>query len=74
LRHVDCSGDWPALALSVLPHLFIFPGTEFACVLTGHALKDPNVTVHYHKDDQGQFSNAPVEVANDLAEIIKMIR
>ena len=45
-----------------------------ACVLTGHALKDPNVTVNYHKDNQGQFSNPPVEAPNDLDEIIKLIK
>jgi len=45
-----------------------------ACVLTGHLLKDPDVTVNYHKDKQGQFSNAPVEVPNDLDEIIKLIK
>jgi len=44
-----------------------------ACVLTGHALKDPNVTVTYHKDNQGAFSNSPVEAPNDLDEIIKLI-
>jgi threonine synthase len=44
-----------------------------ACVLTGHALKDPNVTVNYHKDKQGPFSNPPVEAPNDLEEIIKLI-
>jgi len=37
-------------------------------------LKDPDVTVNDHKDNQGEFSNAPVEVPNDLAEIIKLIR
>ncbi|MHC4586622.1 MAG: threonine synthase [Planctomycetota bacterium] len=45
-----------------------------ACVLTGHALKDPDVTVNYHKDKQGRFGNAPIEVPNDLDEIIKLIR
>jgi threonine synthase len=45
-----------------------------ACVLTGHALKDPNVTVNYHKENQGQFSNPPVEAPNDLNEIIKLIK
>jgi threonine synthase len=45
-----------------------------ACVLTGHALKDPNVTVNYHEDKLGQYSNAPVELPNDLQEIIKLIR
>jgi threonine synthase len=45
-----------------------------ACVLTGHALKDPNATVNYHKDCQGEFSNPPVEAPNDLQEIIKLIQ
>jgi threonine synthase len=45
-----------------------------ACVLTGHQLKDPDVTVKYHKEKMGQFSNPPVEVANDLEEIIKLIK
>jgi threonine synthase len=45
-----------------------------ACILTGHILKDPNVTVNYHKDRQGEFSNPPVEVANDLDKIIDIIK
>ncbi len=45
-----------------------------ACVLTGHPLKDPNVTVNYHKENQGEFSNRPVEAPNDLDEIIKLIK
>jgi threonine synthase len=45
-----------------------------ACVLTGHVLKDPTVTVNYHKDKQGDFSNPPIEAPNDLAAIIKLIR
>jgi threonine synthase len=45
-----------------------------ACVLTGHALKDPNVTVNYHKEKQGRFSNPPVESPNDLEKIIRLIK
>jgi threonine synthase len=45
-----------------------------ACVLTGHPLKDPNVTVNYHKDKQGMFSNPPIEAPNDLEAIIKLIK
>ena len=44
-----------------------------ACVLTGHMLKDPDVTVNYHKKKQGLFSNPPVEVPNDLEKIIALI-
>lgn len=45
-----------------------------ACVLTGHQLKDPTVTVNYHKDEEGAFSNPPVEAANDLEAIIKLMQ
>jgi threonine synthase len=44
-----------------------------ACVLTGHLLKDPDKTVSYHKNSEGEFSNPPVEVANDIEEIIRHI-
>jgi threonine synthase len=73
-------GCEPASAATIagLKHL-LADGTigrdeRVACVLTGHVLKDPNVTVNYHKDKQGEFSNAPVEAPNDLAEIIKLIQ
>ena len=73
-------GCEPASAATIagLKHLLangtIAKDQRVACVLTGHALKDPNVTVNYHKDEQGQFSNPPIEAPNDLAEIIKLIR
>ncbi|MBA7485839.1 Threonine synthase [subsurface metagenome] len=72
-------GCEPASAASIagLKHLrtegIIGPDERVACVLTGHALKDPNVTVNYHKQKQGQFSNPPTEAPNDLDEIIKII-
>lgn len=44
------------------------------CILTGHMLKDPNLTVNYHKDRQGVFSNPPIEVPNDLDRIIELVR
>jgi threonine synthase len=72
-------GCEPASAASIagLKHLraegVIGFDEKVACVLTGHALKDPNVTVNYHKQKQGQFSNPPIETPNDLDEIIKII-
>jgi len=72
-------GCEPASAASIagLKHLraegIIGSDERVACVLTGHALKDPNVTVNYHKQKQGQFSNPPTEAPNDLDEIIKII-
>jgi threonine synthase len=52
----------------------IGPDERVVCVLTGHPLKDPNVTVDYHKQGQGQFSNPPVEAPNDLEQIVRLIR
>jgi threonine synthase len=57
------------------------------CILTGHALKDPTATVAYHSGDQrtfdevlasrgvrrASFANRPIQVANDLKEIIQAI-
>ena len=73
-------GCEPASAATIagLKHLLadgtIGKGERVACVLTGHVLKDPNVTVNYHKDNQGPLSNPPVEVPNDLDQIIQLIR
>ena len=72
-------GCEPASAATIagLKHLrdedVIGADERVACVLTGHPLKDPNVTVNYHKESQGQFSNPPIEAPNDLDEIIKLV-
>ncbi len=73
-------GCEPASAATIagLKHLraegIIAADERIACVLTGHLLKDPNVTVNYHKEKQGQFSNPPMEAPNKLDEIIKLIK
>jgi threonine synthase len=72
-------GCEPASAATIagLKHLLdegiVAKDARVACVLTGHTLKDANATVNYHKDQQGPFSNPPVEAPNDLQEIIKLI-
>ncbi len=72
-------GCEPASAASVagLKHLvaegIVEPDARIACVLTGHPLKDPNVTVNYHKERQGRFSNIPIEVPNDLEKILELV-
>jgi threonine synthase len=57
------------------------------CILTGHQLKDPTATVAYHSGDQklfdetlasrgvrrAGFANRPIQVSNDLDQIIKAI-
>ena len=73
-------GCEPASAASIagLKYLLadgtISPDERVACILTGHQLKDPTVTVNYHKDKQGAFSNPPVEVENDLDKIIQLMQ
>ncbi len=72
-------GCEPASAATIagLKHLVadgvIANDERVACVLTGHLLKDPNLTVNYHKNKEGKFSNPPIEVPNDLEQIIKLI-
>jgi threonine synthase len=48
----------------------IAPSDRVVCILTGHQLKDPTVTVNYHSAASGQFANRPVVVENDLDQII----
>src|SRR5262249_34942399 len=46
------------------------------CILTGHALKDPNATVVYHRGTPNahpHYANQPVAVPNDLDRIIAAI-
>ncbi len=72
-------GCEPASAATIagLKHLLadgiVDKDARIACVLTGHALKDPDLTVNYHKDKQGRFANPPIEAPNDLEQIIKLI-
>jgi threonine synthase len=51
----------------------IGPGDTVVCILTGHQLKDPNITVNYHIENQGPFANRPIELANDIDAIVKTI-
>jgi threonine synthase len=49
-------------------------GDRVVCILTGNALKDPNVTVAYHSGDKDAPSvNRPVQVPNDMEAIVKAI-
>ncbi|MCS6976750.1 MAG: threonine synthase [Gemmatales bacterium] len=86
-------GCEPASAASVagarkLRHQGVIAADELVvCVLTGHPLKDPNVTVACHGTDEHLFqevlgkrgfgriasANPPVSVPNDLERIISVI-
>jgi threonine synthase len=86
-------GCEPASAASVaglhklLAEQVISPGESVVCILTGHELKDPNVTVKYHTgvdmkgvqdmaprvEPTGKLSNRPVQVEDDLDSIIRAL-
>ncbi|MFO0948137.1 MAG: threonine synthase [Planctomycetota bacterium] len=65
----------------------IAPSERVVCILTGHQLKDPDATVAYHSGDRDLFdrilakrgvkrashANRPVQVPNDLTEIVNAI-
>jgi threonine synthase len=86
-------GCEPASAASVaglrklMQEQIISPSDTVVCILTGHELKDPNVTVKYHtgidmksvqelaprSEPHGKLSNRPVQVADDLQAIVKAL-
>ncbi|HSV26597.1 MAG TPA: threonine synthase [Sedimentisphaerales bacterium] len=47
---------------------------QAVCILTGHALKDPKITVSYHTESKAAFSNPPLECPNDLEAIIRLMQ
>lgn len=65
----------------------ISPSDSVVCILTGHELKDPNVTVKYHTgidmksvqdlapraEPTGKLANRPVQVEDDLDSIIRAL-
>ena len=86
-------GCEPASAASVaglrrlVERQVIGKGERVACVITGHQLKAPEVTVGYHSPDgdlkkklaeehhveSTPNANAPIQVANDLDAILKVL-
>jgi threonine synthase len=65
----------------------IAPSERVVCILTGHQLKDPTVTVAYHSGERDlfeqtlatrgvretQYANRPIPAANDLDEIVRVL-
>jgi threonine synthase len=56
----------------------ITAGDKVCCILTGHLLKDPDLTVAYHLDGvdgiRSTFRNAPVRCAADLEAVLAALR
>jgi len=69
----------------LLEQQVISPSESVVCILTGHELKDPNVTVKYHTgvdmksvqdlapktEPHGKLANRPIVVEDDLEAIVK---
>ncbi len=55
----------------------ISPDDRVVCILTGHALKDPDASVRYHSapavPNQRRFVNRPLRVADDVEAICRAI-
>ncbi|HMP17778.1 MAG TPA: pyridoxal-phosphate dependent enzyme, partial [Gemmatales bacterium] len=74
-------GCEPASAASVagarqlLAEGVIQPKETVVCLLTAHALKDPDVTVQYHLGSPaGRFATQPVTVANEAKAILAALQ
>ena len=79
------SGASVAGAAALLREGIIGPGDTVACILTGHVLKDPDVTIGYHTGvnakasavdlasckPTGRVSNPPIKVADDISAILR---
>lgn len=62
----------------LLEERVISPSDRVVCILTGHQLKDPDVTVNYHRgsrDNAGaeSYTNPPVRCAADIEAIAKLL-
>lgn len=56
----------------------ISPSDRVVCILTGHQLKDPDVTVDYHRGSRngteaGPYANPPIRCAADIEAIAKLL-
>ena len=53
----------------------IAPSDRVVCILTGHQLKDSDVTVRYHSGDADtEFGNRPTIVDNDTDSILSLLK
>ncbi len=51
----------------------IAPSDRVVCILTGHALKDANVTVDYHTHGNNELANPPVATEADIDAIAELL-
>ena len=62
----------------LLKERVICPSDRVVCILTGHSLKDPTVTVDYHTSTESEetatsLANAPIRVLADVDAIAKVL-
>jgi len=71
------SGASVAGLRALLESRVISRSDRVVCILTGHALKDPNVTVDYHRSSSGKrgaaYANPPRQVVADIDAIAAML-
>lgn len=48
-------------------------GQSVVCVLTGHALKDPEATIDFHEKSDSAFANKPITINPDLEELERIL-
>ncbi len=56
----------------------VSPADRVVCILTGHALKDPEATVNYHRSaaagaKRPRYANPPVQAAADLEAVARLL-
>lgn len=52
----------------------IAPSDRIVCILTGHALKDADVTIDYHTGGEASLANPPVAAEADIDAIAELLR
>lgn len=62
----------------LLQEQVISPSERVVCILTGHCLKDPNVTIDYHSatkstQSKRKFSNPPISTPAQMSAIEQML-
>lgn len=58
---------------TLLAERVISPTDRVVCILTGHALKDPNVTVDYHQSPRSALANPPVRCPADIKAVAGLL-
>lgn len=70
------SGASVAGLRKLIDEKMIAPSDRVVCILTGHALKDPNATIDYHggaRQEHARFANPPTSCVADFDAVARLI-